>query len=551
MKLVRKWSHNYYKSFSFVGLIFAILFFAASVTPSLLPRTMLFQGLLSGFALAIGYGVGEAVMRIWEFLEIPSPAQRIQKALKTLVGVSAVAVFGYYLWQMAFWQNSIRTLMQMPEIESAYPTTTAAIAIAFAAFLVGISRILKVASRSISGKLGRYLPRRIAFGISLTVVAFTVYFIGNGVIGKALLNAADNFFLAADELVDDDVEKPSDPLACGSDTSLVKWDAIGRRGKNFIVNGPSAKNISDFWNAESKQPVRVYVSMRSTESSRDQAKLALAELKRAGGFDRSLLVVATPTGTGWLDPGAVDTIEYMHRGDTAIVSMQYSYLPSWISILVDPDKSIRSARYLFEEIYGYWKTLPPDKRPKLYLHGLSLGSLGSEMSAAWYNVLEDPYHGALWSGPPFASRNWATFTQNRNPGTPAWLPRFRDGSLIRFTSQQNTLQQGERWGPIRNVYIQYASDPMTFFSPDLLFHKPEWLIGQRGPDVSPYLTWFPLVTFLKIAFDLPMALTVPEGYGHNFAPTHYIDAWVSVTGLENWQESDTKRLAEMIKPAIP
>jgi uncharacterized membrane protein len=63
-----------------------------------------------------------------------------------------------------------------------------------------------------------------------------------------------------------------------------------------------------------------------------RAELALEELKRVGGFSRSVLVVATPTGTGWLDPGAVDTVEYLHAGDTAIVSMQYSHLPSWITI---------------------------------------------------------------------------------------------------------------------------------------------------------------------------------------------------------------------------
>ncbi len=65
----------------------------------------------------------------------------------------------------------------------------------------------------------------------------------------------------------------------------------------------------------------------------------------------------------------------MHRGDTAIVSMQYSYLPSWITILVDPQRSRVAAHILFDEIYAYWKTLPKDKRPRLYLHGLSLGRL--------------------------------------------------------------------------------------------------------------------------------------------------------------------------------
>ena len=86
------------------------------------------------------------------------------------------------------------------------------------------------------------------------------------------------------------------------------------------------------------------------------------------------------------------------------------------------------------------------------------------------------------------------------------------------------------WGPMRFVYIQHASDPMTFFSPDLLFRKPEWLAAERGPDVSPYLTWYPVITFLQVAFDLPMATSVPHGYGHNIAASSYIDAWTEVTG---------------------
>jgi hypothetical protein len=67
--------------------------------------------------------------------------------------------------------------------------------------------------------------------------------------------------------------------------------------------------------------------------------------------------------------------------------------------------------------------------------------------------------------------------------------------MLRFTGQNNALDQpGKRWGPMRFVYIQHASDPMTFFSPDLFLHRPDWLVGERGPDVSPYLRWCPIVT---------------------------------------------------------
>ena len=85
---------------------------------------------------------------------------------------------------------------------------------------------------------------------------------------------------------------------------------------------------------------------------------------------------------------------------------------------------------------------------------------------------------------------------------------------------------------------------MSFFSPELLYQKPGWLVGKRGPDVSPYLRWMPIVTFLQAGFDLPMATTVPTGYGHNFAPSSYIDAWIEVTQPKEWKAEDTQRLKQ-------
>jgi uncharacterized membrane protein len=95
---------------------------------------------------------------------------------------------------------------------------------------------------------------------------------------------------------------------------------------------------------------------------------------------------------------------------------------------------------------------------------------------------------------------------------------------------------------MRFVYIQHASDPMTFFSPDLLYRRPAWLDAPRGPDVSKYLRWYPIVTFLQTAFDLPMATTVPHGYGHNFNAASYIDAWIEITQPPNWTAANAERL---------
>ena len=108
------------------------------------------------------------------------------------------------------------------------------------------------------------------------------------------------------------------------------------------------------------------------------------------------------TGTGWIDPEALDTVEYLHDGNVASVAVQYSYLSSWIALLTEPDYGVETARALFQAVYGYWTTLPKETRPKLYLHGLSLGSLNSQKSSDLYDVLADPFQGAPWSGAPFS-----------------------------------------------------------------------------------------------------------------------------------------------------
>ena len=50
--------NRYLNSFSYFGLLSAALFFAISLSPSLIPRPYVAQGVLSGVASAIGYLVG-------------------------------------------------------------------------------------------------------------------------------------------------------------------------------------------------------------------------------------------------------------------------------------------------------------------------------------------------------------------------------------------------------------------------------------------------------------------------------------------------------------
>jgi uncharacterized membrane protein len=306
-------------------------------------------------------------------------------------------------------------------------------------------------------------------------------------------------------------------------------------GRRFVASAPTARQIAAISGRAAREPIRVYVGLRSADTARARARLALVELQRQGGFDRSILIVITPTGTGWIDPAAIDSVEYLHNGDVASVALQYSYLNSPLSLLVQPEYGADAARALFAEVYGYWTTLPKDKRPKLYLHGLSLGALNSQQSADLFEMIGDPIAGALWSGPPFNSRPWRSITDGRNAGSPQWLPEFRDGRFVRFMNQNgSTIPTEAPWGPMRIVYLQYGSDAITFFDYRDLYRRPDWMRPPRGPDVSPRLRWYPVVTMLQLALDMMVANGTPMGYGHVFAPEHYLDAWVAVTDAPGW-----------------
>src|SRR5690606_20637321 len=58
------------------GLLAGIVFFAFSLTPSLVPRPSVVQGIVSGLSFSIGYALGVAAQWLWSYLEIPAPPAR-------------------------------------------------------------------------------------------------------------------------------------------------------------------------------------------------------------------------------------------------------------------------------------------------------------------------------------------------------------------------------------------------------------------------------------------------------------------------------------------
>ncbi|MBO0738427.1 MAG: alpha/beta-hydrolase family protein, partial [Alphaproteobacteria bacterium] len=535
-------------SFSTSGVLLGTLFFAASLTPTLLPRTFLTQGVLSGCSLAAGYGIGVFGAWLWVYMELVPLNGRFPRLAKLAATTGCAIVSVISLWQAAEWQNSIRELMGLEPVDTAHPIEVLLIALTVFAILIALARLFRLTLRFVSTRVNRFLPGRMSRVIGAVAAVALFWLVINGVLFRAFLRVAEASFQEYDALIEPKTAPPTNPRKAGSSASLLAWDKLGRAGREFITSGPTREEISAFSGRPALAPVRVYAGLRSGDTPEARARLALEELKRVGGFQRSVLIVVTPTGTGWVDPAALDSVEYLHDGDVASVALQYSYLASWLYLLVDPGYSADAARALFKEIYGFWITLPKDSRPRLYLQGISLGAKNSERSTDLIEVMGDPFDGALWSGPPYSSRLWRWLTDHRNPGSPAWLPRFRDGSFVRFMNQYGEAAEppgpNAAWGRMRVVYLQYASDPATFFDYRSLYREPDWMRPPRGPDVSPQLRWYPVVTLFQLMLDMFMATSAPIGHGHVYAPAHYIDAWIEVTDVRNWSPDEIKRLKQ-------
>ncbi|PKD42478.1 alpha/beta hydrolase [Rhodohalobacter barkolensis] len=535
--------------FSTTGLLIGTLFFALSLSPTLIPRPDTVQGIISGLALASGYGVGVFSIWILKYFELPQPKEKSQRILQIAAGSFFLLITVISLWRTTIWQNSLRQLMGMEADAFVQPVVVGLIAIVVFLAVLLIGRLFLITKRFLANKMENYVPPRVSFVFGLIITFILFWLIINGVLFSQLVRMADSTYQQVDALVEPDHEKPINPMKTGSAESILSWDEMGRQGRRFLTEGPSASDIQNFTDSTTMDPIRVYVGMHASEDFNERADMALQEMIRQGAFDRSILILITPSGTGWVDPGAIETVEYLHKGNIASVAAQYSYLPSPLSLIAEEDYGSEMARALFQKVYGYWSSLPESSRPELYLHGLSLGALNSDHSFDLYDIISDPFHGVLWVGPPFRKTTWRTITENRNEGSPAWLPEFRDGSVVRFANQNGGLESGDaEWASFRIAYLQYASDPITFFDTSIFTHEPDWMKSPRGPDVSLYLRWYPIVTGLQVAADLLTGIgNTPPGYGHEYAAEHYYDSWLALTEPTGWSTEEIARLQQFFK----
>ncbi|WP_227998294.1 alpha/beta hydrolase [Nocardia australiensis] len=538
---------------NYVGLIVATVFFALSVTPSLVPRDWLFQGLISGINAALGYGLGcvlEWLFRLWirPRLKFPAPPTWVRYAVKSAILFTAALCAALMLVQSARWQREITAMMGMESTTTSAYLRTGLLSMAVGAAVVAVYRTLREIILFLARQLNRWVrvPRELAPTAGFLVLVLFTVTVFNGVASRAFFAVANSAFSVRNDYTSQHAVQPVRPERSGSPASLAKWDSLGFEGRWFVSHGPTAAAITSVTGRPAREPIRAYVGLESAATDETPAELAVAELERTGAFDRKVLVVVTTTGTGWVNSMATAAIEYMYGGDTAIVATQYSYLPSVLSFLADRGKAATASKQLFDAVYEHWTARPPQSRPKLLVYGESLGSQGSEAAFDGLADLRAKVDGALWVGPPNSNRLWQQFVSRRDPGSREVQPVYADGLVVRFaTDSADLARPGAEWRSPRIAYLQHASDPIVWWSPDLIFSKPDWLSEPRGADVSSQMQWWPFVTFWQVAADLTNAQGVADGHGHRYGSL-VLDGWVAVAQPPDW----TAELSDKIRAQI-
>lgn len=531
---------------AYLGLVAAAVFFGISFTPSLLPRHWLAQALATGVVATVAYAVGTLLSHLWRSLVSWEPSLRAKRQAWLALAVGGPS-FLIVSWALGLYdQRRLHSIVEMPPPSTLGYIAAPLVAAALAVVLVLLGRVIRLAARRVGRWLGRWLPARAAGILGGLIVGVIVIGLIDGFVIDRFFEAADETFRVSDRIVEDPHTPPSSHLRSGSEESLVAWEDLGSKGRAFVVGGPAQADLAAFHGGPVPEPIRVYAGLESDETIEGRSKLVLAELDRTGAFDRAVLCVITTTGTGWVDPEAATALEYIWGGDTALAALQYSYLPSWISFLVDSARAREAGTVFFNEIYEHWAALPENDRPLLLVFGESLGADGAEAAFSGVADMRNRTDGVMLVGPPNFSELWEQFTQGREAGTPERLPVYEGGETVRFASAPEQLRQvDDTWERPRVLYLQYASDPVVWWSPRLIWRRPDWLTEPRGEGVLPSVRWYPGVTFVQVTVDMIRGIQVPPGHGHNYALL-MADGWAAVASPPDWSPSDTQRLRDVL-----
>ena len=527
---------------SLIGVVGALVMYGVSVSPSLLARSWQWHAVASGVLSAVGYIVGLTIQRFYA-LVVPRLGVEITAPQSVSIAFRAVLLLGFFLWFLRWLLQSYRERKRANHLVGMRGETLGEYLLGtFCAFilmlaLLGIAWGLQWIGRAIVSVLSQWMHMVFALALSLLILVVIVY----ALTSQVLLKLGINFFTRHARKMNNRTAKgivqPQVPERSGSPQSRSSWRAVGGQGRVFLGRGPSRADIEAVTGCSAMEPIRVYAGMpEEGQSLQSAADLVVEELHRTGAFDRAVILIATSTGSGWVDEWQVQPLEYLTRGNCATASMQYSFVPSSINFLTDLDVSEEAAVILFETIRRAVDEIPEDRRPALFACGESLGAYASQHVFSGIVDVLSRTDGALWVGTPAFTPMHAELTAIRHRGSPEVAPVVANGRHVRFVNVPENLwadvygrELGD-WNYPRVVYAQHPSDPVVWWNSELVWHKPDWISEKVDGDVSPHMQYTRGATYIQVLVDMPVAGTAPGGHGHTYHE-ELIPLWEAILGL--------------------
>jgi len=399
--------------------------------------------------------------------------------------------------------------------------TAAAMGPAVTLALLGVaaaeSALSSLAARGAAAVLGGTVNDRRTAGRAVALGALVgVGWAGLRWVNGKLTHAGESLELAH-------AQTPVLPEVTGGPGSSIPWTAQSRESRRWLSMTLPAADIAHVMGEPAQQPIRVYASLESAGDGAERAGLLLAEIDRTKALEREVFVLFSPTGSGYVNYVATETVEYLTRGNCASAAIQYSVLPSALS-LGKVHLATTQTRIVVNGILQRLMAVPPEKRPRFYLFGESLGS----------QVSQEMFEGQGLSGPAGIGLDAALWI-----GTPAstqWRHQLIDGTDV--TTQPPTLQPGgvlvtrhlRDWtglsdsqrAQVKYLLLQNGDDPIPKFEAPLLWRTPEWLgPDETRPHGAPRGTrWLPVTTFFTTFIDMQNALHPTPGVfgegGHDY-----------------------------------
>ena len=539
---------------SIPGVILGAVLLWFSFGSSLLPREPMMQGVLGALSFTFGYAIGVLVWFLikWvaKLISKPIPKDAGPTWLRWVAIGSIGAIFVIEILRWPTWQSEQRILVGLDELSATSRLMAVVWTLAFTVVLMFIGRSIRWLVWKLDVFNGRHMAPHMARGVSVLIIVGIVGGMYWFIASSGLTAFANERFGPGDDTTLEGITQPTEPEYSGSPESLVEWDDLGFQGRTFAGSGTTVENmaaLSPDTQTSPMVPIRVYAGLKSTDSSEDRAQLVVDELNRTNAADRAIVVLVSTTGTGWVDPIAASTIEYMYNGDTAIAAMQYSFLPSWISFILDTATATEAGVAMNDAVISWWDGLPQDDRPRLVAFGESLGTLGSEAAyaqdglAASLQSVQSKVEGALWVGPTNANEIHGQYTTERDP-SPVWKPVYNNGTIVRtFNGPGEFDAAADSWAEPRVLYYHHPSDPVGYWNWETLWKPQEWTDKPTGYDVPDSVRWIPFTTFTQVVVDLINGFSASVGHGHNYNDV-FTDGWSVVAPPEGWTDTDAARV---------